>query len=555
MDPINKYRPYIILVLFLLISSILAFIFSSGQSRFQTAEPTSFDEGWVWVDGMDVTPIPSLPTKLDVEAGQSITISNILPEEFHVMKTIMVRTSLQDVKVEVDGFTIYEKYYQDDSKLPPYASMWHMIEVPIHSEGRTITITLSSPYEAMSGTLNYLFYGETSQLYAYMFRTYGYRLAVGLFVLLAGLLMMIVSFFIKKGEGLRYTYLGLFAVTLSFWIIAESRMIQWFTGNEFIIGSLAYISLAIFPIPMLYYLKNYIVFQYKHLYHVLIGIFYVQSILITVFHAFDISDYFESVIYTQVFLVIGIIVVITTLVLEMVRNKSTEARKVLKYFSFLLVFVLIELINFIIGNFEDTSVFALTGVGLLMVLMLINYVSYLIGRLKLSYEKELYERLAYQDWLTGGKNRLKFELDYDIYFKDEVLKKQLRLIYFDLDYLKQVNDQYGHQEGDQIIKKGFELIESNFGGFGSCYRIGGDEFSCLVLGMDDLTYKTMTNAFRSEILAYDETLPYDFRISMGTSMYQDGIDRSPDTMMKRADDDMYWDKCSFKGTCKRPQKE
>lgn len=555
MSKINTYRPYIILGLFLLISGILALVFSTGQSRLQTTEPIKFNENWVLVDGVNQTPISIIPTKLDVEANQPIILSNTLPEAFHVMKTIMIRTSLQDVSVEIDGVIIYEKYYQEDSKLPPYASMWHMVEVPVHSEGKTITMTLTSPYEAMSGTVNYIYYGDTAELYAHMFREYGYRLAVGLFVLMAGLLMMIVSFFIKKGEGLRYTYLGLFAVTLSFWIIAESRMIQWFTGNEFIIGALAYISLAIFPIPMLYYLKNYIVIRYKHLYHVLIGVFYIQSILITVFHALDISDYFESVIYTQIFLVLGIIVVITTLVLEAIQNHSQEARKIMKYFSFLLVFVLFELINFLMGNFENTSIFALTGVGLLMVLMLINYVSYLIKRLKLSYEKELYERLAYQDWLTGGKNRLKFELDYDIYFKDEVLKKQLRLIYFDLDYLKQVNDQYGHQEGDKIIKKGFELIESNFGGFGSCYRIGGDEFSCLVLGMDDLSYKTMTMAFRSDIQAYDETLPYDFRISMGTSVYQDGIDRNPDSMMKRADDDMYWDKCSFKGTCKRPQKE
>jgi diguanylate cyclase (GGDEF)-like protein len=551
MGKINTYRPYIILVLFLLISSVLAFLFSTGTSRFIVEKPNTFNEGWIWLDGTHTTPLETFPVNLEVQANQSVIMTNTLPIEFHDIKTVMIRTSLQDVTVEVDGLIVYEKHYQEDSKLPPYASMWHMVKIPVHSEGKTITITLSSPYEAMSGTLNELYYGETAELYAHIVRTYGYRLGVGLFVLATGLLMMIASFFIKKGEGLRYTYLGLFAVTLSFWIIAESRMIQWFTGNEFIIGSLAYISLAIFPVPMLYFLKNYVVKQYKHLYHVLIGIFYVQSVLITVFHAFDIADYFESVIFTQLFLILGIIIVISTLVLEATRNQSQDAKRIMKYLSFLLIFVLFEMINFLFGHFENTSVFALTGIGLLMFLMLINYARYLIGRLKLSYEKELYERLAYQDWLTGGRNRLKFELDYDIYFKDETLKKQLRLIYFDLDYLKQVNDQYGHQEGDKIIKKGFELIETNFGGFGACYRIGGDEFSCLVLGMDDVTYRTLTFAFRADIQAFDDTLPYDFRISMGTSVFQENIDRSPDTMMKRADDDMYWDKCSFKGNCKR----
>lgn len=551
MDKINTYRPYIILSLLLIILGIFAYFFGTAATRINIDHPSAFNDGWSYIGDTEVTPIPNLPTKLGVEAGEEVLISRTLPSNFHDVKVILIRTSLQDIRVEVDGIVIYEKNFQENGQFPPYASMWHFVEVPAHSEGKTITLNLSSPYEAMSGTLNDIQYGESAQLYAHLFRSYGYRLAVGLFVLLTGLIMMIASFFIKKGEGLRYTYLGLFAVTISFWIIAESRMIQWFTGNEFIIGALAYISLAIFPIPMLYYLKNDVIKGYKHLYHVLIGVFYVQSVFVTVFHATGISDYFESVLYTQIFLLAGFIIVISTLIFETIQLKNKDAERVIKFFAFLFLFGILEFINFLSGNFENTSVFTLTGIGLLMVLMLFNYGRYLVTRLKLSYEKELYERLAYMDWLTGGKNRLKFEMDFDIFFKDEVLKNQLRLIYFDLDNLKQVNDEYGHLEGDKLIKKSFELIESNFGKFGSCYRIGGDEFSCLVLGMDDDIFSEQLAVFSFEIEDYEVEIERDFRISMGTSEFKSGVDVSPVTMMKRADDDMYMDKCSHKGNCKR----
>jgi len=551
MGKLNTYRPYIILSIFLLIASILAIVFSGGESRIRIAPPSTFNEGWMLLEESEETPVDNLPVMLDIPAGESFTITNTLSEDFHDIRIMMIRTSLQDVTVQVNGLIIYEKAYQVDSTLPPYASMWHFIELPAHIGEMEISISLSSPYDAMSGTVNEIYYGSYASLYTHLFDTYGYRLFVGIFVLIAGLIMMFASLFIKKGEGIRYTYIGLFATLLSFWIIAESRMLQWFIGNEFLLGSLAYISLALFPIPLLYYLMNHVVTVYKKPYTILIGIFYIQSILITVFQATGVSDYFESVIYTQIFLIAGIAMILTTLIIEIKRFKNQEAIRVTKYLGMMLIFLLMEMINFLLGNFEYTSVFALTGVGLFMLSMLVNYIRYLFKRMKLSYEKEFYERLAYHDWMTGGKNRLKFENDIEIFFNDPELRNNLRLVYFDFDDLKKINDIYGHLEGDRVIKKGYELINSVFGDIGSCYRIGGDEFSCLILDNDETVYADKMKKLKEELNAFRMELSYDFRISTGTSVVHLESDDTPDLLIKRADEDMYLDKCKTKGNCNR----
>jgi diguanylate cyclase len=551
MDKLNTYRPYIILSIFLLTATILSIVFSTNGLRLLVETPETLNEDWLLVQDASTMLIDELPVMLDIPANTPYTVKTTLSEDFFNMEVIMIRTSLQDVTVKIDGVVIYEKTYQTESQLPPYASMWHLIELPGHSEGKEISITYSSPYDAMSGTVNEVHYGSTASLYAHLFRTYGYRLMVGIFVLIVGLIMMFASLLVKKGEGLRYTYIGLFSTLLSFWILAESRLLQLFTGNEFILGSLAYLSLAIFPIPLLYYLKSNIIRVYKKSYQVFIGIFYTQSVLITVFHAFDIADYFESVIYTQVFLVAGMVMILTTLALEIYKHQNKDALRITKYFIFILIFLLIELINFLLGNFEDTSVFALTGIGLSMLFMLINYIRYLISRMKLSYEKEFYERLAYHDWMTGGMNRLKFERDFEIYFSDPVLKKKLRLIYFDFDDLKKVNDVHGHLEGDKVIRRGFEIIESIFKDVGSCYRIGGDEFACLVLDTNDEMYQIKVKKLRTDIDMFSKELNYTFRISIGTAVVDTEHDESPETMITRADEDMYIDKCTTKGNCKR----
>ena len=551
MDKLNTYRPYIILSIFLLTATILSVVFSTSGLRLSVPSPTSLNHEWMLVQESATPWIDELPVMLDIPANTPYTVKTTLSDDFFNMEVIMLRTSLQDVIVEIDGVVIYEKTYQTESKLPPYASMWHLIELPAHSDGKEISITYSSPYDEMSGTVNEVYYGSTASLYAHLFRTYGYRLLVGVFVLLVGLIMMFASLFVKRGEGLRYTYIGLFSTLLSFWILAESRLLQLFTGNEFILGSLAYLSLAIFPIPLLYYLKSHVIRVYKKPYHVFIVIFYTQSILITVFHAFNIADYFESVIYTQVFLVAGMVMILTTLALEIFKHQNTEAIRVTKYFMFILIFMLMELINFLLGHFDNTSVFALTGIGLSMIFMLVNYIRYLISRMKLSYEKEFYERLAYHDWMTGGMNRLKFERDFEIYFQDLELKKKLRLIYFDFDDLKKVNDVHGHLEGDKVIRRGFEMIEAHFKDVGSCYRIGGDEFACLVLDTDDTVYQQKVSQLRNDIEMFNKELNYAFRISIGTAVADLELDEFPESMIVRADEDMYIDKCTTKGNCNR----
>jgi diguanylate cyclase (GGDEF)-like protein len=73
---------------------------------------------------------------------------------------------------------------------------------------------------------------------------------------------------------------------------------------------------------------------------------------------------------------------------------------------------------------------------------------------------------------------LAFERDIDEIFKNDTKREQLRLIVFDLDGLKSINDAYGHVEGDKAIKKAFDIITETFKDNGMCYRIGGDEF-CL----------------------------------------------------------------------------
>ncbi|KEP26423.1 GGDEF domain-containing protein [Bacillus zhangzhouensis] len=94
----------------------------------------------------------------------------------------------------------------------------------------------------------------------------------------------------------------------------------------------------------------------------------------------------------------------------------------------------------------------------------------------------LYKFQAHYDFLTGVLNKRKFDevLSHAFSTKWKQSIHQMSLIYLDIDYFKSINDQYGHHEGDIVLKEiGTRLIKntrsSDFIG-----RIGGEEFAVLL---------------------------------------------------------------------------
>src|SRR5437588_1807771 len=86
----------------------------------------------------------------------------------------------------------------------------------------------------------------------------------------------------------------------------------------------------------------------------------------------------------------------------------------------------------------------------------------------------------YSDGLTDSLNRRRFERDLLSFSSRADRVQPLRLIMFDIDRFKEVNDRYGHEEGDGLLREIASLVGTLLGKRGECYRTGGDEFSILL---------------------------------------------------------------------------
>ncbi len=111
----------------------------------------------------------------------------------------------------------------------------------------------------------------------------------------------------------------------------------------------------------------------------------------------------------------------------------------------------------------------------------------------------------------------------------------------DLDFFKNINDTYGHANGDIVLRRVADYLKSNLRPYDALFRYGGEEFLFCLPNTDYFTGKTLLDRLRSEIHGLPITLGNDevihISISLGIAQMQPGI--SSEDVVIRADEALY----------------
>ena len=177
------------------------------------------------------------------------------------------------------------------------------------------------------------------------------------------------------------------------------------------------------------------------------------------------------------------------------------------------------------------------GVFGFFLVLLFTAMSYML--LRLAEAKRMFSQMSLMDGLTGLGNKRSFDLSLEHLVQEG---SSFGLCYIDVNHFKAVNDRFGHNVGDALLKTVAKRIQENTSY--PAYRIGGDEFVILVdEEVEEDRYKqfkkNIDQAFAQRVRCLDKKL--HITVSLGFARYpEDGQDVQQ--VISLADQRMYADK-------------
>lgn len=163
-------------------------------------------------------------------------------------------------------------------------------------------------------------------------------------------------------------------------------------------------------------------------------------------------------------------------------------------------------------------------------------ITYLVRR----FNKRLFDALTC-DEMTTLPNRGQYETRLAYYTSMVGNWDRIGLGIFDLNYLKYVNDRFGHKQGDDYLAESSRLLRESFPQV-ELFRIGGDEFAALWHGIDAEAITRSYAELTKKMAALSATKTYDMSLAFGYAFYDGQTDKDLSDTFKRADVQMYADK-------------
>lgn len=134
------------------------------------------------------------------------------------------------------------------------------------------------------------------------------------------------------------------------------------------------------------------------------------------------------------------------------------------------------------------------------------------------------EKVRYVDHLTSLKNRNYLNQNYQKWQNNKIYPQAIIII--ELNKIGHINDVYGHEEGDTVIKKAANILISNQLEQSDIVRTNGDEFLIYLVGYEE----SKIIAYMRKLFKEFKKLPYNFGVQLGYSMILDDIKTIDDAM-------------------------
>ncbi|MDY5020845.1 MAG: diguanylate cyclase [Blautia sp.] len=193
----------------------------------------------------------------------------------------------------------------------------------------------------------------------------------------------------------------------------------------------------------------------------------------------------------------------------------------------------------IIGGVLRTSIFALNMGSILL------FIHYSEFQQQKSDDDIFYQKtLIDTDVLTGMLSRYAYTETMKEYSQKQILPENLVVFVIDINGLKTVNDNMGHEAGDELICGAAACIAEALGPYGKCFRTGGDEFAA-ILEMDTKKTEEVLENLNRTAAKWKGKMVDHLSLSSGYAIAREYPEMTVDKIVNLADRMMYINKAEY----------
>lgn len=548
---IKKKFYYFMVMAALLLIMVIPVIMATTEKNVESKDIVLDDRWTVTVNDKVYKDVTLSKFRFDMcDRGDILTFEHVIPRyDTTEDPTINLYSIHAAVKVSVDNEVIYQ-YGQDryqENKLLGYGR--HFIPLGKNQMGKKLTIEMHiSENNAFDGQQPVII-SDGRKFVSKDIAGKRFNLAISMFLMVFGVIIMILSMLmLKSSVNFIQTFcIAMFSFLVGGWTLCNMDLIEYFSSDLLVKTYMEYMTFYVLPLPFTYYFRDRL--EEKGFPKWLKIYFKVLIIAEIAFVAFTYTMQFFNIMHLPSFLSgVHILMVLAMLFIVFInvwarKNSQDSINSVMVGFAIAVILTVIELMRFNINKYlfgfskneySSTTCFA---VLIIVISLLVDYGKKISQTLYRIAQQQLFKQMAYMDELTGLANRRKCEE----YMKElETHTEKYCILCFDLNLLKKINDTYGHEKGDELIKRFADVLREVYSLYGITARTGGDEFVAI---LNNVSVQE-TEKLISDMLILIETKNKEDDIlklstAYGYAMSDEVADSNPHIVYKIADDRMY----------------
>ncbi|EJP21712.1 diguanylate cyclase (GGDEF) domain protein [Peptostreptococcaceae bacterium AS15] len=461
-------------------------------------------------------------------------------------KSFNILSSYTDFECYMDGKMFYSNYTSNSPLLYSSGTLVnYVIDFPKNIKNKVLTIRYIPTLKYNKNTLIHpISVGYRTNFFTpILIKDELISIAISLFLVFVFFISVILALFFAKKNVSKSITLNIGLLSLLFALYSFScyhSVLYFFSKYRFIIYYMEYISLLLIPLPIINLIQNYSDTRYKFLLFFLKNTILINCLNQIFLTSNKIIEFKDMLPFSTILIIISCLVPLILLLIS--KTKIQERKSIL----FSLVPVLVILIIGI-GAYNFLGLFEISSLVLLMAMMFIliqmtNLISTYANVMQENEKTERYKSLVNYDALTLMGSRHSFE-EHIANLRHS--PRNTAFISADLNNLKLINDNLGHNYGDVAIIEAGKFLQENFKD-SKIYRIGGDEYVVIYDGIVEQSYIDCVR--EKKIYIKDISEKIDVTVSIGYFNYyvNNAENYSIDDALRFSDIRMYENKRSFK---------